>query len=158
MSSLESSILLNAYSFNINHKQKAILMCSHVAKEAAGPCLHFFHEKSSILTYSMVQSPSWEANRFAASQEIPRLLINPEVHCRIYECTPPVPILSQLDPVYCPHPTSSRSILIVSFHLSLGLPSGLFPSGLPTKPCISLSSPLYALHAPPISFFFIWCT
>ena len=28
-----------------------------------------------LLTYSMMQSPSWEANWFAASQEIPR--INP---------------------------------------------------------------------------------
>ena len=32
-----------------------------------------------------------------------------------------------------PHPTSWRSILILSAHLSLGLPSGLFPSDFPTK-------------------------
>jgi hypothetical protein len=32
-----------------------------------------------------------------------------------------------------PHPTSWRSILILSTHLRLGLPNGLFPSGLPTK-------------------------
>jgi len=30
-----------------------------------------------------------------------------------------------------PHPTSWRSILILSTHLCLGLPSGLFPSGFP---------------------------
>jgi len=28
----------------------------------------------------MVQSPSWEANWFAASQEIPRISRNPKVH------------------------------------------------------------------------------
>ena len=46
---------------------------------------------------------------------------------------PPAPILSQLDPVRTPHPTSWRSILILYSHLPLGLPSGLFPSGFPTK-------------------------
>jgi hypothetical protein len=32
-----------------------------------------------------------------------------------------------------PYPISLRSILIVSTHLRLGLPSGLFPSGFPTR-------------------------
>ena len=31
------------------------------------------------------------------------------------------------------HPTSWRSIIILSFHLRLGLPSGLFPAWFPTK-------------------------
>ena len=53
------------------------------------------------------------------------------------------------------HPTSWRSVVVLSSHLHLGLPSGLFPSGFPTK---TLYTPLpfpYALHVSPIPFFSI---
>jgi len=63
-----------------------------------------------LLTYFMQQSPSWEANRFSASQETPRTLWNPKVHYRIHKWPPPVPIMSQLDPVQSPHPISWRPI------------------------------------------------
>jgi len=53
-------------------------------------------------TYSMVQSPSWEANRFSASQEIPCILRNPKVHYHGHKCLPPVPILSQFHRVHAP--------------------------------------------------------
>jgi hypothetical protein len=78
----------------------------------------------------MEQSPSWEANRFAASQEIPCILWNPKVHYRIHNNPPPVPIRSQLDIVV--HPS-------LFSHLRLGFPSCLFLSGFPTK---TLYSPL----------------
>ena len=59
---------------------------------------------------------------------------------------------SPIQSIY-PHTTSWRSILILSTHLRLGLPSGLFPSGFPTKTLYTPSPHAYAPHALPISFF-----
>jgi len=50
----------------------------------------------------MVQSPFWEANWFAASQEIPRISRNPNVHYRTHKRPPPVSILDQPNPVHIP--------------------------------------------------------
>ena len=52
--------------------------------------------------------------------------------------------VSPIQSIY-PHPTSYSSVLILSTHLRLGLPSGLFPSGFPTKTLYTaLSSPIRA--------------
>ena len=74
-----------------------------------------------LLTYSMVQSPSCEANWFAASQEITCISRNPKVHYRTLKRPPPVSILGQPNPVHIPtshlleihpnviHPSTPRS-------------------------------------------------
>ena len=79
------------------------------------------YNKTNLLAYSTVQSPSWEANWFATSQEIPRILWNPKVHYRTHKRPPPVPIPCQPNPVHIPtshlleihpniiHPSTPRS-------------------------------------------------
>ena len=70
-------------------------------------------------------------------EEIPRILCNWKVHYRIHLSLFWARSIQSM-PL---HPTSWGSILILSSHLRLGLPSGLFPSGVPTK---TLYTPLVA--------------
>ena len=114
-----------------------------------------WHSPVDLLTHSTVQNPSWEANCFAASQEIPRISRNPNVHYRTHKLPPPVFILGQPNTVHIPtshlleirpniiHPSTPRS---PQWSLSLRFPhqDPLHPSPHP-----------YAPHAQPISFFSI---
>jgi hypothetical protein len=81
----------------------------------------------------MEKSRSWEANRFAASQEIPALYGTRRFNTAFISVRHLSLSWASSIQSMPPHPTSWRSIVIVSSHLRLGLPSGLFPSGLPTK-------------------------
>jgi hypothetical protein len=83
-------------------------------------------------TYSIELSPSRETAGCVVTQEYRNILWNPKVHYSVHKSPPLVPILSQIIPVLAT-PSYLSSILILSTHLRLGLPSALFPSGFPTN-------------------------
>ena len=101
-----------------------------------------------LLTHSKEQSSSSEANRSQLVKKFPafygtRRFITAFMRARHLSLnwansTQSIP----------PHPTSWRSILILSSHLRLGLPSGLYPSGFPIK----------TLHTPLLSPIRATCT
>ena len=93
----------------------------------------------------MEQSPSWEANRSSAGQEILWILWNPEVHYRIHKRLPPVPILSQTNPVHASPSYFLEIHFNKTFHVSLGVARGLFQVALP-KQCMHFSCLPYMPH------------
>jgi hypothetical protein len=90
------------------------------------------------LTHSTQHTPFWQANRFAASQQILCILWSPSVHYCIHKCALTLSILIQLKPV---HNFKSRFLKI---HVNIILLS---------TPCItkwspSLSFPTKSLYTP----------
>jgi hypothetical protein len=94
------------------------------------------------LTNTTEMSPSWESANCAASQELSNILWNPKFHYRVHKSPPQGPCHEPDYPVHTiPSCLSLRSILILSTHLRLCLPTGLFPSGFTTVSYMHSYSP-----------------
>ena len=127
------------------------ILTDHKTRDFYSNYVHFSFKISTwrvrqiLLTHSTVQSPSWAAIWFAASQEIPRISWNPKVHYHTHKCPPPVSILGQPNPVHIPtshlleiHPNIINPSTTRSPQWSLSLQ---FPHQDPIHP---LSSPIRA--------------
>ena len=117
---------------SVQREETELSCCCQVSTRVFHPQPHY------LLIYSKVQSPSWAATCFAASQEIPHISRNPKVHYRTYKRPPPVSILWQPNPVHIPtshllqiHPNIIHPSTPGSPQSSLSL---LFPHQDPIQP------------------------
>jgi hypothetical protein len=92
---------------------------------------------------SREKNSSLQANSFSGTEDIS------EDSLPCYQQPPLFPILSETNQIHSPRPISVTSILILFSYLRLHVPSGLYPSGLSTNPCIHFSSlPCMLMHHP----------
>jgi hypothetical protein len=83
-----------------------------------------------LLSNSTDQSVSWKANSHSSNQEFPCLLWIPKVYYRVNKNAQLFPILSHVHLVYTFPPYFTKIHSNIISPLSLGLRSGLFPSGI----------------------------
>ena len=106
--------------------------------------MRWWFRSVSVTANSMEQSPSWAADSSPASQEIPRSLWNPKVHCRVHKRPPPIP---NFDPQHY-IPCSPSHFL--KTHFNITIPSTprsskwyIFYRVFPPKPSMHLFCPCH---------------
>jgi hypothetical protein len=109
-------------------------------------CTRSYKEKP---VYIYITTTTWSRvlpEKLPGPQLVKKFLAFYGTRNRIYKRLTPVPILNQINPIVAYPSHFWRCILILSSHVRLGLPSGLFPSGLPTKTlCVYLLSLIFCI-------------
>ena len=113
---------------------------------------------NKLTLWSRVQSPFQEASRSSGHWDILCILWNPKVHCCIYKSSPPVPMLSKINPVRAP----PSHFLKIHFDIILpsmaGFPKWSLSRTFPHQNPVCTSHVLHTCYmpCPYISFFLIW--
>jgi hypothetical protein len=93
-------------------------------------------------TYPMVHDIIWKGDSHSVCQKIPSFLYGTRRFITVFTIASHWTLFWASRIQFSPSiPISLRSNLMLSSHLCLGLPSGLLPSGFPTKPCKHLLTP-----------------
>jgi hypothetical protein len=150
----EHSCLINEYVF---WEHLMLKHCSMLKIEFVQSAKNKQKGKTNkLITNSLMErSPSWEVANCAATQDLTSILCNTKVHYRIHKGLSLVPILSHINPIHTIPSYLSKIHFNIVHHLHLGLPSGLFPSGLfPPISYMHSSSPphscyMFCLSYPP---------
>jgi hypothetical protein len=92
------------------------------------------HQPLTVMTNSMEQSSSCEADSYSASQKFPHLLWNPKVHYLVHKNPPLIPVVRHINSVHTlPTLYLFKIYSNIILHLRLYHPSSRFLSGFPTR-------------------------
>ena len=125
----------------IKHILTTMWCCSHTQQH----CLCADISMATYLLTPWIRVLLEKLTGSATSQEIPRIFGTRKFIAVLTSARHPSLSWANSTQSSQPPHTSCRSILILSSHLRLGLPNGLFPSGFPTRSvCTPLPSPIRA--------------